>query len=321
MTAVPRLSIGLPVYNGEKYLAESLDALLGQTYEDFEIIISDNASTDGTAEICELYMGKDSRIRYFRQAKNIGACPNHDFTFAQARGELFKWAAGDDLYARDLLRRCVEALDADPGIVLAHAWQGFIDDMGDVTQLVDYPLKTDSPSAPERFRSLLFGVGGDDFYGVMRSDVLRRTPGNGSYHHSDRTIMAELALLGRFHQVPEVLFFRRDHPDRAERANPSKRARCINMDPLRANPWRHPTVRLVAEYVWGFVSAIRRTPMSTADRRRCYRHLLTWMASRAIPGNSHRIEDQAPSIFDRRLMNAADIVAGRTGEARPTQAS
>ena len=105
---------------------------------------------------------------------------------------------------------------------------------------VDYPLDTANPHAPDRFRSLLFDVGGDDFYGVMRSDILRRTPLNGSYHHSDRTIMAELALYGRFHQVPELLFFRRDHPDRAERAKPTIRSRSANMEPRRASRLRIP---------------------------------------------------------------------------------
>ena len=111
MNAGPRLSIGLPVYNGENYLAESLDALLGQTYEDFELIISDNASTDGTADICHSYAKQDSRIRYIRQRQNIGCAPNHNYLVDEARGELFKWASDDDLYARDMIRLCVEALD------------------------------------------------------------------------------------------------------------------------------------------------------------------------------------------------------------------
>ena len=110
MTSVPRLSIGLPTYNGENFLAESLDALLGQSYEDFELIISDNASTDGTEDICRRYAKQDSRIRYIRQPRNIGCAPNHNVLVRQSRGELFKWASDDDLYARDLIERCIEAL-------------------------------------------------------------------------------------------------------------------------------------------------------------------------------------------------------------------
>ena len=101
MNAVPRLTVGLPVYNGEKYLAESLDALLGQSYGDFELIISDNASTDATEAICREYAAKDPRITYLRQPANIGATPNHNFVFEQSHTELFKWASYDDLYGRD----------------------------------------------------------------------------------------------------------------------------------------------------------------------------------------------------------------------------
>lgn len=293
-TTTPRLSIGLPVYNGEEYLAEALDALLDQTYTDFELIISDNASTDGTAEICLKYAARDDRIRYVRQPENLGAAGNHNAVFIESRGELFKWASHDDLYGRDLLRRCIEALDADPGIVLAHSWQAIIDGDGRVVLPVAYPLDTDNPSAPERFKSMLLAVGGDDFYGVIRSEVIRRTPLHGSYHHADRTITTEIGLHGRFHQVPEVLYFRRDHPGRAERAKPSKRSRSANMDPRRSNRWRNPTVRLLAEYILGYVSAIRRAPLSSADRRRCYRYLAQWMLSRVAPGSAHRIEDTAP---------------------------
>ncbi|TCM44216.1 glycosyltransferase family 2 protein [Kribbella sp. VKM Ac-2568] len=310
MNAAPRLTVGLPVYNGEKYLAESLDALLGQSYGEYELIISDNASTDGTEEICREYLARDERISYVKQPVNIGAAPNHNYVFEQSRTELFKWASHDDLYGRDLLLRCVEALDADRELVLAHAWQAIIDENGDVVLKVDYPLDTDNPSAPERFRSMLLTVGGDDFYGVIRSEVLRRTPLHASYHHADRTIMAELALHGRFHQVPELLYFRRDHPDRAERAKPTIRSRAANMDPRRGD-WRNPTARLLAEYIAGFVGAIRRAPLSSADRRKCHFYLTQWLASRALPGSSHRIEDSAPPAAPTTIPEDAAVAGHR----------
>ncbi|MFI0235138.1 glycosyltransferase family 2 protein [Streptomyces sp. NPDC016845] len=313
MTTHPRLSIGLPVYNGEEYLAEALDALLGQTYEDFELVISDNASTDGTQDICRKYEAQDPRIRYIRLHRNIGAAPNHNYVFTQCKGELFKWASHDDLYARDLLRRCVEALDERPDVVLAHADQAVIDGEGRITVPYAYTLDTASPSAPERFRSMLMESGGDDFYGVMRAEVLRRVKPHDSYHHADRTFVAEIALHGPFHQVPELLYFRRDHPTRAERANPSKRSRCVNLDPRRAGVL-HPTPRLLAEYVLGFVSAVRRAPLSAADRRACYRHLSTWMTTRARPGGAgERVEDRAPVDPALLTVDLDEIVAGREG--------
>jgi len=309
MTSVPRLSVGLPVYNGEQYLVEALDALLRQSYEDFELIISDNASTDGTEEICRRYLATDRRIRYIRQPRNIGAAPNHNFVFRQVRGELFKWASHDDLYGQDLLLRCVEALDEYPDVVLSHAHMAIIDGAGKVIQRYHYSLATDSPHAPERFRSLLFTYGGDDFYGVIRSDVLRRVTPHGSYHNAGRQFVAEIALHGPFYQVPELLYFRRDHPDRGDR-NPTIRAVCANLDLRRADRLRHPTVRLLGEYVWGYVAAIRHAPLSPGDRLRCYGHLAPWLLSRAFPGSSQRIEDQVSPVHDQDTTNVDTVVAG-----------
>ena len=282
MNATPRLSVGLPVYNGESYLAESLESLLGQSYEDFELIISDNASTDGTADICRSYAKQDSRIRYVRQPRNIGSAPNHNFVIEQARGELFKHASHDDLYARKLLELCVAALDEHPQVVLAHSWSAVIDASGAVTELVDYPVDTAAPRAPDRFRSMLIDGWGDDEGGVVRLDVLRRTPLHASYHFADRTFTAEIALHGPFYMVPDWLYFRREHAGQGG-AHASVRKRCANMDPRRADPLKHPAARLYAEYIWGFASAVRRAPLSWADRQECYRLLARWMVSRALP--------------------------------------
>jgi glycosyltransferase involved in cell wall biosynthesis len=310
MSKTPRLTIGLPVYNGENYVAESLEALLGQTFTDYELLISDNASTDGTADICRRYEERDPRVRYFRQPQNIGLAPNHNFVAQQAQGELFKWASNDDLYARDLVERCVDGLDKHSDVVLAHSWTARVDETGTVTQAFKYPLNTASSQAPERFRSLLFDSGGDDDYGVIRTDVLRRMAVKGSYHHADRTIIAELALHGRFYQVPDWLYFRRDHADRAERACTTMRSRCVNMDPRRASRLRHPAVRLYGEYIWGYVSAIRRAPLSAAERGACYRYLAEWLASRARPGGV-AADESDPVIHPDIQIDS--IVAGRQG--------
>lgn len=312
MGTAPRLTIGLPVYNGEKYVAEAIEALLGQTFTDFELIISDNASTDGTARICRDYEKRDPRVRYHQQPRNIGLAPNHNFVAERARGDLFKWAASDDLYARDLIERCVEALDAYPGVVLAHSWTAHVDDSGTVTTALDYPLSTASPRAPQRFRSLLFDNGGDDDYGVVRTEALRRTAMKESYHHADRTIVAELSLYGRFYQVPDWLYFRRDHDDRAERACPTVRSRCANMDPRRADRLRHPVARLYGEYIWAYIRMIRRAPLSAAEKRECYRHLAEWLTSRARPGTPDP-EDPVASGDPGIRLDA--IVAGRQGTA------
>lgn len=280
MSAPPRVSVGLPVYNGENFLTESLDALLAQTYADFELVISDNASTDATEEICRDYAARDSRIRYIRQPFNIGAAPNHNVVSREARGELMKWASHDDLYAPQLLERCVEALDERRDVVLAHAHMAIVDESGGIVDKYDYRMDTDSPDAPTRFRSLLWADGGDDSYGVIRMDVVRRVTPVSSYYNAGRVLVAELALHGRFHQVPELMYFRRDHPSRGDRRG-SVKAICGNLDPDRRG---QSSTRLVAEYLASYIPAIRRAPLSAADRRRCYQYYLEWLGRRVMRG-------------------------------------
>jgi glycosyltransferase involved in cell wall biosynthesis len=292
MSTLPRLSIGLPVYNGERFLAESIEALLGQSYDDFELIISDNASTDDTPGICHRYERRDSRIRYVRQPHNIGLVPNHNFVVGQARGELFKWASHDDLYARDLLKRCVDALDEHPQVVLAQSWSATIDSTGTPTKLIKYPEATASSRAPERLRSMLFDGKGDYTYAVMRTNVLRRTPLHASYHFADRTLITELALHGPFYQVEDWLYFRRDRPEEPGR---TVRDRCAIFDPRRADRLRNPAVRLYAEYIWGYLSAIQRVPLSPRDRRECYVCLARWIGSRAVPAREPLGQPISPS--------------------------
>jgi glycosyltransferase involved in cell wall biosynthesis len=314
MNNAPHVTIGLPVYNGENYLGESLEALLGQSYEDFELVISDNASTDGTPNICRYYGKRDPRIRYIRQPQNIGLNPNHNFVIKQARGELFKMASHDDLYAVDLLKRCVEALDERPDLVVAHCQEAMIDNRGTVTKLLEYSVAADSPRAPERLRSMLFDGWDDYTYGVMRTSILRQTRLHGSHHFADRTINTELALYGPFYLVPEWLYFRRDHP---ERSSPyTVRSRCAYLDPRRASRLRHPTVRLYGEYIWGYVAAIQRAPLSPSDRRQCYRYLMQWLASRAKPvanrtlhGAALESKEGVPVVQSGISVN--ELVAGR----------
>ena len=130
MTHKPRVTIGLPVYNGEQYLVQALDALLAQTYTDFALIISDNASTDRTQEICLAYAAKDARIQYYRNPINIGSAKNFNHVFALSASEYFMWAAHDDYMAPKLVAKCVDVLDRDPTILLCHAWVKIIDEQG-----------------------------------------------------------------------------------------------------------------------------------------------------------------------------------------------
>lgn len=313
MSPAPRLSIGLPVFNGEGLLPEAIEALLGQSYKDFELIISDNASADGTAEICRGYEEQDSRVRYIRQPRNIGMVANHNFLVGVARGEFFKWASHDDLYARDFLERCVDALDEHPEAVLAHAWCAVLNMTGDAVRWYGYPEATAAPRAPERFRSMLFDGKGDWTYSVFRTSVLRQTPLHGTYHCGDRTMITELALHGTLYQIPEWLFFRRDHPNQHQ----GTRQWSVGFDPRRASRLRNPAIRLYAEYLWGYVSAIRRAPLSRADQRECYGHLVRWLASRAVPPRQQGAPaslSQQPVIYLLRRLTGL-VLPGRGPQA------
>lgn len=319
MATRPRLSIGLPVYNGGDLLPQSLDALLGQTFGDFELVVSSNASTDGTDEVVRDYAARDPRVRLVRQRQNIGAARNHDAVFRETTGELFKWASADDLYARDLVERCVALLDESPEAVLAHAWTAAIDEEGALIQAMEYPLATDAPDPAVRLRSMLYGgddlpgaIRADDFYGVIRSDVLRRVKPHGSHHHADQTFMADLALQGPFRQVPDWLYFRRHHGGRAFLANPSVQAWTSNLDPRRSSRWRHPKPRLYAEFAWAHLDNVRRAPLTPAQRRACYGILAGWVAERAgrrLPG-SRPVASGAITVSPRARAVRA-LVAGQ----------
>jgi glycosyltransferase involved in cell wall biosynthesis len=305
---VPRLSIGLPVYNGEGLLPAGIDALLTQSYKDFELIISDNASTDCTAEICRSYEAQDSRVRYIRQSHNIGMVANHNVLVGFARGEFFKWASHDDLYADDYLQRCVDALDKRPDAVLAHSWWLLIDEACQPLRFFKHPQATAAPRAYDRLHSLLFNGRGDWFYSVYRTSILRKTPLHATYHSGDRTLIAELALYGTFCQVPDWLYFRRDHPNR--RLSPRERSAVF--DSRRMGPL-HPAIRLYAEYLWGYVSAIRRAPLSPVEKRECYGLLARWLLSRTAPAQQDGQEETSfggqPAIYLMRRLSGALLPA------------
>lgn len=226
---MPKVSIGLPVFNGERYLEKAIEGLLGQTYRDFEIVICDNASTDETARICERYAAQDRRIRYIRNPENIGAAPNFNLTFMQSRGEYFTWVAHDDVYGSTWLERCVDVLDSHPDVVLAHTAVRLIDGDGiplefDST-LNGYPIGggkmvmpldeghlAESARSHERFGGILrktcwcFQV-----FGLIRSDLLRKTKLQRSYYGADKVFLAEMSLHGQFFEIDDVLFEKRVH--------------------------------------------------------------------------------------------------------------
>jgi glycosyltransferase involved in cell wall biosynthesis len=207
----PRLSVGLAVYNGERYLAEAIDAILEQTFADFELIISDNASTDMTPEICAVYASKDRRVKYHRNGENIGGANNENLTFMHARGRYFRWAADDDLCEPTLFEKCVEVLERDPEVVLAYTRSVTIDADGNPIREVG-ERRGMSARASDRFRELADRQHlCEASYGIIRTSALRSTGLQRNYVDSDRVLLAALSLRGRFVQLDEALFKKRRH--------------------------------------------------------------------------------------------------------------
>jgi glycosyltransferase involved in cell wall biosynthesis len=215
----PRVSVGLPVYNGEWFLERTLDSLLAQTFEDFEIIVCDNASTDRTAAIVADYMDRDARIRYHRNEQNRGAIFNYHRTLSLASGEYFKWMASDDIVRRDFLARAVAVLDADPHAVLAYSKAAFIDEDDCVIYRFDDVMRLEpwSASAVARTNQALRAVFRDGsaanviVFGLARSSARRAIRPLGHYFGCDFVAVTELALLGRIHELSDVLAFYRRH--------------------------------------------------------------------------------------------------------------
>lgn len=272
---IPRISIGMPVYNGERYLAKALDSILAQTYTDFECVISDNASTDGTQELCLIYAARDQRIRYFRNERNLGAAPNYNRAFELSSGVYFKWADYDDEIAPSLLERCVAVLDQSPEVVLSFPRARIIDENGNV--LGDHVYKADagSPDVRTRFRNLVRNPDmGFEISGLLRADTIRQTGLHRSFPSSDLVFLAELALHGRFHEIPESLFFPRYHPEQSTKgAGAVERDRVTFFDTANAGRILLPKW----QYLFGYMEAISNSPLGRRDRSYCYRQLIPWI--------------------------------------------
>ena len=208
--STPAVSIGMPVYNGERHLRTALDSILAQTLRNFELLIADNASSDGTAEICQEYARRDPRVRYFRHPTNIGAPRNYTYLVGPARGRYFKWASGNDICEPSMLETCVRVLDGDPSAVLCYGATRLIDDADVAIEHYEKDLALLEPRASERYRTLRQKLALNNAQnGVIRLDALRHTRLIGTYAGSDLTMMATLSLLGKFVLLPEVLFNRR----------------------------------------------------------------------------------------------------------------
>jgi glycosyltransferase involved in cell wall biosynthesis len=259
----PVISVGLPVYNGARFIGKAVDSILDQSFADLELIISDNASTDNTRDICEQYVKRDPRVRYFRQPTNIGAPKNWNFVVHQARGCFFKWASANDYCDSEMLAKCAATLEADRRLVLCYGRTRLIDDTDRPIELYDgdFPILGNRPS--ERYGHVRRCLGLNNAQmGLIRLDVLRLTQLERTYPAGDMVLMAELALLGPFALLPDVLFYRRMSKEAASRF----------LAPPELQHFIDPTGKATMNH-WclqrDYVALVVRAPISLREKWRC----------------------------------------------------
>lgn len=218
------MSIGVPVYNGARFLAKTLDSLLGQTYRDLELIIGDNASTDETEAIARAYAARDPRVRYVRHPVNCGAAWNLNRLAELAESEYFKWAMADDLCGPEFVERCVAILDHDPAVVLVCMRTTFIDENDNFVRTMNPGWDLQFEDAHERLKRVIYAGGhwanADALAGVIRRSALMQTSLLPRYQGGDKRPLAELSLMGKFVELPEYLTWRRLHAASSGRNNP-----------------------------------------------------------------------------------------------------
>ena len=214
----PVVSIGLPVYNGERFVSEAIQCVLDQTFSDWELVICDNASTDSTVEICRQFAERDSRIRVHQNPRNMGVCFNYSEVFRLSRGRYFKWMAHDDLFSPRFIESCIGELETDEGVALAFTKMCYVDASGQVLRRQTSELSVSGATVESRAKQFLASAAqSTDFlwlaYGVVRREVLQQSGSMGLYAGSDHVMLFRIALRGRIKQIEEEMFFRREHSE------------------------------------------------------------------------------------------------------------
>ncbi len=260
----PLITIGLPVYNGADHIGQTIESLLGQTFTDFEVVVSDNASTDGTLEILRDWEKKDNRIRVYAELSNRGGAWNFNRVVELARGEYFRWAGHDDLIDPNYLRACIDASRAAPRqTILVHTRTTLIDGDGKVLSEYDDDLNLTAAEPRARFARLVNRVGmANPIFGLMRLQDLKTTNLLGKYPSADLVLLGELAIRGQFLRIEQGMFFRRVHPKASWRAAGRHEGFAAWFDPARESRIVFPTWRLYLE----FIKAAAKAPVSAGER-------------------------------------------------------
>jgi len=260
----------MPVYNGAEFLGVAIDSLLAQTLGNFELVISDNASTDATESICRDYAAKDARINYQRNTVNIGASENYNSVFRRSTAPYFKWASSNDYCAPEFLARCVEVLNANADTALVcprtRLFRATLDDAQDYQDSVDIR----DENAVVRFERVIAQLGLNNIMnGVMRSAPLKRTPLIKPFFASDCVLMAELALYGKIIEYPEFLFYRRMDEKTATKLKSAEEV-LRHYDPELKNPMLFQEWKIMREYF----AAVARSGLPLRQKLAAFSRLL-----------------------------------------------
>ena len=245
--SAPRVSVGIPVYNGERYLAEAIESALAQTYTDLEVVIADNASTDATPQICETFAARDERVRYVRNPENLGASANYRRVFELARGEYFCWMPADEAMMPGYMAGLVPVLDEEPDVVLAFPRYLMRHDSGPTrphkkSHDCDLRQATARERVERMFREEIVGPNWPIF-GLYRKDVLAKTQLLRPVIGADDYVTLEMALLGKLGQVHDELYILRHHDQawHAQRTRQTKGlARLLGIETVWAAAWFDP---------------------------------------------------------------------------------
>jgi glycosyltransferase involved in cell wall biosynthesis len=294
------VSVGLPVYNGERYISSAIDSVLSQSFNNFAFVICDNNSSDGTEEICRSFAKMDNRIIYMRNSENIGCSPNYNKTFlVSPDSDYFMWLAHDDCVDKYFLERCVEGLERSPENGLCHTAVKMIDEAG--KKIGVYANEMRGASSPKPHRRLRCVLVEDPYcqsvFSVYRSSVLRKTNLFGSHHNSDRVLLAEMALLAPFHYVNEALFSNRMH-DRRYTSSVKADGWSSWHDPLSARTRQFPLWTSYVRYIKG----VGKIVSGREQRLLCYGELIRWWFVGANAG--HMLID-ALSAYEPRVFTLA----------------
>jgi glycosyltransferase involved in cell wall biosynthesis len=267
----PRVSFGMPVYNGAKTIASALESILGQTFADFEVIISDNASTDATSGIAQDFCKADRRIQYFRNERNLGAHPNFNRAFTLSRGEYFKWAAHDDVIASDYLEKCVRVLDEDSTFVMCCSYGMYVDVDGNEVPFGEKPLRLDSEDVGVRFRDVLMeSRTADQIDGLLRRSALKKTSLMRPFLGAEKLLLAELILQGRCRQIEEYLFFKGCGPEMFSLLKTQE----ARQNWVSTTPDRMPAG---VRYITGYMKAMWGSSLSPRELAKCHLALLNYV--------------------------------------------